>query len=68
MSSVGGTSRPSLGGRQIDDEIKFGRLLDRDIARLGAFQNLVYERRVVPMPDMFVLLKHSRQTIFELWI
>ena len=38
-----------LGGRQIDDEIELGRLLDRDIARLIAFQNLVYERRVVPI-------------------
>jgi hypothetical protein len=30
-----------LGGREIDDEIEFGGLLDRKIARLGATQNLV---------------------------
>jgi len=30
-----------LGGRQIDDEIEFGRLLDRDVARLRPAQNLV---------------------------
>lgn len=28
-------------GFQIDDEFEFGRLLDRQIARLGALQNLV---------------------------
>jgi hypothetical protein len=27
------------GGRQIDDEIKFGRLLDRDVGRLRSAQN-----------------------------
>src|ERR1700738_4379849 len=30
-----------LGGREIEDKIEFGRLLDRDIGRLGAAQNLV---------------------------
>src|ERR1700674_3678301 len=30
-----------LGGRQIDDEIEFGRLLDRDVGRLRPAQNLV---------------------------
>src|SRR5262249_12953923 len=30
-----------LGGRQIDDEIELGRLLDRDIAGLRPAQNLV---------------------------
>src|SRR3954462_3881863 len=30
-----------LGGRQIDDEIEFGRLLDRKIGRLRPAQNLV---------------------------
>ena len=30
-----------LGGREINDEIEFGRLLNRDIAGLGAAQNLV---------------------------
>ena len=29
-----------LGGRQIDHEIEFGRLLDRDIGWLGATQHL----------------------------
>ena len=34
-SSVGGMVRPErLGGLQIDDEIEFGRLLDRKIDRL----------------------------------
>ena len=30
-----------LGGGQIYDEVEFGRLLDRDIARVGTAQNLV---------------------------
>ena len=30
-----------LGGRQIDDEIELGRLLDRKVSRLRAAQNLV---------------------------
>ena len=30
-----------FGGRKIDDEIEFGRLLDRDIAGLRPAQNLV---------------------------
>ena len=30
-----------LGGREIDDELEFGRLLDRDIAGLRPAQNLV---------------------------
>jgi hypothetical protein len=28
-----------LGGDQVDDEIEFGRLLDRDVGRLRAAQN-----------------------------
>ena len=39
-SSVGGTSRPSArGGGQIDDEIELGRLHDRKVGRLGAFED-----------------------------
>src|SRR5438093_1884843 len=30
-----------LGGREIEDKLEFGRLLDRDIGRLGPTQNLV---------------------------
>jgi hypothetical protein len=30
-----------LGGREVYDEIKLGRLLDWDVARLGTAQNLV---------------------------
>ena len=30
-----------LGGRKIDDEIEFDRLLDRNVARLRAAQNLI---------------------------
>ena len=30
-----------LGGREIYDEIKLGRLLNRDVARFGTAQNLV---------------------------
>jgi hypothetical protein len=30
-----------LGGRKIDDEIKLGRLLDRDVGRLRSAQDLV---------------------------
>jgi hypothetical protein len=30
-----------LGGRQIDNEIKLGRLFDRDVARLRPAHNLV---------------------------
>ena len=41
-SSVGGTVEAErLGGRQIDDEIELGRLLDRDVGRLRPAQNLV---------------------------
>jgi hypothetical protein len=33
--------RPSgAGGLQIDDQLEYGRLLDRQISRLGAFQDL----------------------------
>ena len=32
-----------LGGREIDDEIKFCRLLDRDIAGFRPAQNLVHQ-------------------------
>jgi len=34
-----------LGGLEIDRQLKCGRLLDRQIARLGAFQNAVHIRR-----------------------
>ena len=41
-SSVGGTVEAErLGGRQIDDEIELGRLLDREVGRLRPAQNLV---------------------------
>jgi hypothetical protein len=30
-----------LGGRQIDDEVEFGRLLDRNVGRFGTAQNFV---------------------------
>jgi hypothetical protein len=36
---AGWAERPRSG--EIDDEIKFGRLLNREIARLGPAQNLV---------------------------
>ena len=32
-----------LGSRKIDDEIELGRLLDRDVGRLRAAQNLIHE-------------------------
>ena len=31
----------SLGGLQVDDQLKFGRLLDRQVGRLGPFKNFV---------------------------
>jgi hypothetical protein len=34
-----------LGGREIDDQLEFSRLLDRDIGGLGPMQNLVDELR-----------------------
>ena len=37
-----------FGGCQIDDQIKFGRLLDRDIAGLRSAQNLVNQLGVAP--------------------
>src|SRR5262245_16249473 len=41
-SNVGGTVRPSaFAVNQIDDEIEFGRLLDRQVGRLRAAQDLV---------------------------
>ena len=30
-----------LGGLEVDDELKLGRLLDRQIGRLGALQDMV---------------------------
>ena len=37
-----GDSQPDrLGGLQVDDEPEFGRLLNRQIGGLGAFQDLV---------------------------
>ena len=39
-SSVGGTSRPSaLGGLEVDHQLVLGRLHDRQVRRLGAFEN-----------------------------
>ena len=39
---MGGTVEAErFGGRQIDDEIEFGRLLDRDVVGLRPAQNLV---------------------------
>src|SRR5207253_8206210 len=35
-------------GRKIDDEIEFGRLLDRDIGRLRPAQNLVNQVAATP--------------------
>ena len=34
-----------FGGLEIDRQLKFGRLLDSQVARLGAFQNFVDIRR-----------------------
>jgi len=31
-----------LGGSQIDNEIEFGRLVDRDVARFGPVEDLVH--------------------------
>ena len=31
----------SLGGLQVDDQLKFGRLLDRQVGRSGPFKNFV---------------------------
>src|SRR4029453_288044 len=33
------------GYSEVDDQFKFGRLLNRQVGRLGAFENLVYVRR-----------------------
>src|SRR5262249_60070039 len=38
---VGDIETERLGGCKIDGEVEFGRLLDRDIAGLGATENLV---------------------------
>ena len=41
-SSVGGiVEAKRLGGRQIDDEVELGRLLDRNVGRFRPAQNLV---------------------------
>ena len=41
-SSVGGiVEAERLGGRQVDDQIELGRLLDREVGRLRPAQNLV---------------------------
>jgi hypothetical protein len=37
-----------LGGRDVDDKLKFGRLLDRNIAGLRAAQNLVHDLGSAP--------------------
>src|SRR5262245_31289894 len=38
-----------LGRLEIDDELELRRLLDRNIARLGTFQNLVHIRGGAPV-------------------
>jgi hypothetical protein len=38
-----------LGGDQVDDEIEFGRLLDRDVGRFRSAQNLVDEIAGAPV-------------------
>src|SRR5712692_10150739 len=38
-----------FGGLEIDDQFKFGRLLDRQLARLGALEYLVHEVRGAPV-------------------
>src|SRR6516165_8803617 len=40
-SSLSGTVRPRAFANQVNDEVELGRLLDRDISRLGPAQNLV---------------------------
>jgi hypothetical protein len=42
-SEAGNFEAERLGGRQIDDQIELGRLLDRDVSRLRPTQNLVDE-------------------------
>ena len=37
-----------LGGLQVDDQLELGRLLERDVARLRALENLVDETRRAP--------------------
>ena len=45
-SRVGDTSIPSASrGLQIDHQLELDRLFDRQIGRLGAFENLVHKRR-----------------------
>src|ERR1700686_2844517 len=36
-----------LGGLQIDDQLEPRRLLDRQVGRLGAFQDLIHEYRTI---------------------
>jgi hypothetical protein len=31
-----------LGGFQVDDQLRFGRLLERQVSRLGALEDLVH--------------------------
>src|SRR2546430_885297 len=38
-----------LGGRKIQDEIEFGRLLDRKVGRLGTAENLIHELGGAPV-------------------
>ena len=49
---AGESETERLGGLEVDDEVEFGRLLDRDIAGLRAAQNLVNKigslRNVLP--------------------
>src|SRR5215470_9912151 len=52
----------SLGGLQIDDELEFGRLINRDVARFGPFED-----RVRPLVRDFCeyALKLSRRRLRE---
>jgi len=42
-----GLPLPALGGLEVDDQIELRRLLDREVGRLGALQNLVDVRRTL---------------------
>src|ERR1700745_2660151 len=44
-----------FGGRQIDDEVEFGRLLHREIGRLRAAQNLID------------IVRRSSEKVREIW-
>src|SRR5262249_28440019 len=67
----------SVGGLTIDHQVEFGRLLDRQVARLCALENLVDERRgateeieevlaIAHQPTslhVIALWEHGRQTV-----